>query len=76
MKFKQEIKVDANVTQIFSLPCVGIVFKLRDGSPMYQLNDQSDWPGQTAMIGDWLCEDHEGMWHLITEEDKRIEELL
>ena len=63
MKFKQCIHIEGkSIDDIFHLPCIESVNKLKDGSYCYYIDN-----GQCADIGDWLCENYNGEWHVFTE---------
>lgn len=70
--FKQAIQVDNNITDIMRLPCVYGCYKIarlgREPMLAYLLNPECDVIGQgPATMGNWLCEDYEGRWHLMTD---------
>lgn len=65
-KYKQEIRVGRNVTAIMELPCVFSCHKEADGNLVYLLYDwDNDGNYIEARRGDWLCEDTEGRWSVI-----------
>jgi len=59
--YKRAIQIGRNMQDIFRLPCVVGIHKMND-EPLYLLNRGYD---RVARVGDWLCEDYEGMWHLV-----------
>ena len=62
---KQKIRIEGKcIEDIFNLPCiVGIEKYPKGGGYFYKLSDNS-----YAQIGDWLCEDYYGCWHVYTNE--------
>ena len=79
MRYKQAIQVGRNITDIMALPCVIFCHKV-NLNPMkvvyYLFGDTiaSHLPWGYAVIaheGDWLCEDYEGKWHLVTDKEYR-----
>ncbi len=84
MKFKQTIQIGRNVTYIMKLPCVSFVSK--DPQPpkgfeipyYYHLYPGLMWDYKedlshrhVAVKGDWLCEDSNGKWHALSDEEYR-----
>lgn len=81
MKFKQAIKVDRSSTDILYLPCVTGCYKYpfpfckfplrghipEKGEIIYHFRQGGidDW----VMKGEWLCEDHNGVWHVLSDEE-------
>lgn len=60
--FKQCIHIEGKcIEDIFFLPCVESVNKIAGTYCFYLEN------GQCADVGDWLCEDYEGNWHVFAE---------
>ena len=60
--FKQVIHIEGkSIEDIFFLPCIVSIDKVQD-SYCYYLDN-----GLCAYIGDWLCEDYNGEWHVFTE---------
>ena len=71
-KFRQEILVPERLTEtIFKLPCVlsahkrsgresELAYYILDPSAMA---DKSQW--RFAHPGQWLCEDYDGLWHVL-----------
>lgn len=74
-KFRQAIKIGRNITSIFNLPCIFSCHKGADMKPVFLLNDWDDNGNYIeARIGDWLCEDHEGKWSVLSNEEyKKLE---
>ena len=79
MRYKQAIQIGDNVTDIMKLPCVIDVNKAYDDNGVlfykYRLfgdtiTNRIKW-GETviAHVGDWLIEDEEGRWHVMTDEE-------
>ncbi len=68
--YKQCIQIKNNVTDIMKLPCVFSCHKMNDHELEYLLYDW-DKQGQyiAAHQGDWLCEDYQGKWHVLTNEE-------
>ena len=74
MRFKQAIQIGSHIDDIFKLPCVfsalkaskGIVYTLFGDTiaEMYNVGDKI-----IAYQGDWLCEDYEGHWHLLSDDE-------
>ena len=73
--YKQAIQIGNNVTEIMKLPCVyscskeiwgiGKEIRLR-----YELTGNAQFAYRfNAYAGDWLCEDAEGTWHLLKNEE-------
>ena len=79
IRYKQAIQIGSRVTStVFDLPCVLGCHKTGSGSPaqvVWHLFGDTEarhirW-GETvtAYPGDWLCEDYDGRWHLLTDEE-------
>lgn len=68
MRYKQAIKIGSNVTDIMRLPCVFSCHKDADGGLCYLLYV---WTNNRiyAIPGDWLCESHDGVWHVLSDEE-------
>lgn len=84
IKFKQMVQIGDNVTDIIKLKCVNYVSKLLPfeftHSYIYHLyaglmhdycEDLSH--KQIAFKGDWLCEDEEGHWYIISNKEYQRE---
>jgi len=77
MRYKQAIQIGDNVTDIMKLPCVMECHKrdiFRGGHRIefYYVLDSRRMkaPGwQFGHEGDWLCEDYDGRWHLLTDKE-------
>ena len=71
MNFKQAIQIGSNITDIFRLPCVWAVRKDVFGAVFYDLYGFVMHDGNSAIAreGNWLCEDDEGKWHLLSNEE-------
>ena len=81
MRFKQAIQIGSHIDDIFKLPCVfcarkgssyardGIEYSLVENtiSERYKLGDKI-----IAYQGDWLCEDYDGQWHLLSDEEYKM----
>ena len=77
IRYKQAIQIGHNITDNMQVPCVMECTKrdnLRGGHRIeyYYTLDPSkmvprEW--QYAHLGDWLCEDYDGRWHLLTDEE-------
>ena len=74
MRYKQTIRISANVTDIMQLPCVFSCHKESDGRLCYLLYDWDDHGRYVeAHPGEWLCEDLNGKWHVFPDKDyKRL----
>lgn len=65
--FRQAIKVGRNITSIFNLPCIFSCHKDDEGNPVFLLYDWDDNGNYIeARPGDWLCENHEGRWSVLS----------
>jgi len=72
MKFKQAIHIEGrNMYDVFRLPCVAAIHKTVFGSIVYDLYGfvMADGSRNEAATGDWLCEDNEGKWYVMTNEE-------
>ena len=73
-KFAQSIQVGNNVTSIMRLPCVTSCHKQNDMQGLewleYVINGDEN---QRVEKGDWICQDHDGKWHGISDEEYRKE---
>ena len=69
-RFRQAIHIGRNITDIMALPCVTACLKKNDKQDFewmeYIINGDEE---QRANEGDWLCEDYDGRWHLLTDDD-------
>ena len=77
MKIKQAIQIGDNVTGIMRLPCVlGAMKMTYNPAVIYYIlfgdviTKCVQW-GETvkAYNGDWLCEDYDGRWHLLSDKE-------
>lgn len=72
-EYRQEIRIGRNVTAIMNLPCVFSCHKDADGNLVYLLYDwDNDGNYIEARVGDWLCEDTEGLWSVINNNDYKL----
>ena len=79
MRYKQAIQIGDNVTDIMRLPCVISCTKEfwnnTDIKYMYSLFGDTvcskySWGDSViAYSGDWLCEDYDGRWHLLSNKE-------
>ena len=77
--YKQAIQIGNNVTEIMKLPCVYSCAKEFWGDDDIRLRYELISSVQSkrfnigdriyAYANDWLCEDAEGTWHLLTNEE-------
>lgn len=74
-KFKQAIHLEGRcINDVFKLPCVYSCHKEAEGGLCYLLYDWDDDGNYIeARIGDWLCEDEEGKWHVMSNEEYKEE---
>ena len=64
-EYRQKIRIGRNVTNIMKLPCVFSCHKEGDDRLCYLLYDWDEFGNYIeARMGDWLCEDHDGRWHV------------
>ena len=69
MKYKIAIQVGRNATEILNLPCVRGCNKF-DGILVYYLYEWDEYGNELeATQGDWLCEDHKDVWHVLSNEE-------
>ena len=83
IKFRKAIQVGRNATDILKLPCVTGCYKypIYDPSRKYPLRGHIPEKGEIiyhfrqggiddwVMVGDLLCEDHNGVWHVLSNEE-------
>lgn len=73
-KFVQAIQVGGNVTGIMRLPCVTACLKLNNKNGLewleYVINGDDN---QRVEQGDWICQDQDGRWHGMSDEEYRKE---
>ena len=80
-KFKQAIRIGKDLNSIFKLRCVSSIGKVLSLCvPCFHLYPGLMWDYKedlthkhTAHVGDWLCEDEEGHWHILSNEDYQKE---
>lgn len=79
-RFKQCIQVGRNINDVFGLPCVYGCHKFTGIVPdgeryIFLVNVYSSQReiSKVAYIGDWLCEDYDGRWHVLSDEEYRKE---
>ena len=73
MRIKQAIQIGNHIDDIFKLPCVFSVWKSSKGIE-YLFGDtkaERHKLGEfiVASKGDWLCEDYECHWHLLSDDE-------
>lgn len=68
--YKQAIKIGSNVTDMMKLPCVTACHKLNDKCGLEWLEYEISLGDhkEHAEEGDWLCEDCEGHWTVLTDD--------
>ena len=81
IRFRRAIEINANASGILKLPCVISACKRFDDkceggySIVYCLfgdtiTDLFKWGEQIlGNYGDWICEDYNGKWHLLSSEE-------
>lgn len=79
MRFKQAVQIGDNVTDIINLRCINYVAKqpcFEFLGYKYHLYAGLMWDYKEdlshrhiAFKGDWLCEDHDGLWHILKDEE-------
>lgn len=81
MRFKQAIHIEGNsLGDLFQIPCVFGIRKDGKGGFVIHLfgdtyNGHVQWGEYNiADIGDWLCEDYEGRWHCLKDEEYKNEQ--
>ena len=68
--FRKTIQVGRNVTDILKLSCVMGCHKDDNDELVYILFDWDESGNyKEARVGDWLCEDHKGVWHVLSNEE-------
>ena len=70
--YKQCIQIGNDVTNIMKLPCIFSCHKMNEYDLEYLMYDW-DKNGQYIALhkGDWVCEDYNGKWHKLTNEEYR-----
>lgn len=79
IKLKQSIQINNDINTIMGLPCVigcqKVIVKDNEISLVYILFGDTRctryyWGEQVnAFVGEWLCEDCNGVWHLLTDKE-------
>ena len=71
MMFKQAIRISKGMRSIFNLPCVAAIRKGIFGEAFFDLYGFIMHNGKNAVAkeGDWLCENYNERWHLLTNEE-------
>ena len=85
-KFKQAVQIGDNVTDIMKLRCISYVSKNPQPPKGFEITYYYYlYPGlmwdyredlkhrHVAYKGDWLCEDEDGWWHIIGNEEYQRE---
>ena len=68
--YKTAIQIANNVTSIMRLPCIFSCHKEADGKFCYLLYEWDEFGNYVqAYKGDWLCEDEEGKWCVLKEDE-------
>lgn len=86
VKFKQAVQIGDNVTDIMKLRCISYVSKNPQPPKGFEITYYYYlYPGlmwdykkdlshrHVAVKGDWLCEDEDGWWHIIGNEEYQRE---
>jgi len=69
-KFREAIQVGRNASAILQLSCVMGCHKDDKDELVYILFDWDECGKyKEARMGDWLCEDHNGVWHVLSNEE-------
>ncbi len=80
-KFVRSIQIGSNVTDIMKLRCISYVSKFLTGgdSYIYHLYPGLMWDYRedlthkyVATKGDWLCEDEQRLWHILTDKEYKL----
>lgn len=71
MGFKQAIRIGHGIEGIFKLPCIAAIRKDIFGAAFFDTYGfiMHDGKSVSAREGDWLCEDDDNRWHLLTNEE-------
>lgn len=71
MRFKQTIQISKTIEGIFKLPCIAAIRKDIFGAPFFDTYGFLMYDGNSgsAREGDWLCEDYDNKWHLLSNEE-------
>lgn len=68
--YKRAIQItNRNTTAILNLPCTKAVIKKDDRHGYEWLEYVIKGTQDRAEQGDWLCEDHAGNWHILTDDE-------
>ena len=68
MRLRQSIHIQGKcIEDIFNLPCIASIHKENNSYYYYLTN------GYIAHLGDWLCEDYNGNWSILS--DKQYKSL-
>ena len=71
MNYRQVIHIQGRcLDDIFRLPCVHGIFKNDDGTPLFRVTLDTISERGIAVVGDKLCEDHEGRWHVLSKDEQ------
>lgn len=76
-KFTQAVRIGKNISDIFKLRCVSFISKNPPiCGPHFHLYPGLMWNYKedlshrhVAHEGDWLCEDEEGLWHILSDDE-------
>ena len=68
-EYRQAIQIGQHIADILSLPCVEAVRKVntKNGQAYIFEVHTEDEPTYFASQGEWICEDYEGLWHVISD---------
>lgn len=71
IEFVTAIQIGKNITDIFRLPCIAAIRKDIFGAVFYELYGflMSDGRNAVAREGNWLCENYNSKWKLMTNEE-------
>jgi len=81
MKYKQAIRVNGSVDDIMKLPCVRSCTKVYSSTGMYYkfgfypLSMVHSHPYNQAVQGDWICQNQNGKWDVLSNEEYRRNEV-
>lgn len=72
-KFQKAIQVPRHVSQsVMDLPCVESFHKSGNGGyyyVLYWIHMHDNTRCKYAHPGEWLCEDYDGKWHVLTDDE-------
>lgn len=83
MNVKRAIQVGRNLSDIFNLPCVYQIVKSEDTGGIevwiylrYLRHEEEKRREYSfiAHIGDWLCEDDDGLWRVLSDDEYEQQE--